>query len=35
MIDKYNAVGVATNSYNKIYRYTGVDPASISRNIPI
>jgi len=35
MIDKYNAVGLAMNSYNNIYRYTGVDPSSVSSSFPI
>ncbi|MBE2190061.1 MAG: hypothetical protein IAE98_11385 [Candidatus Kapabacteria bacterium] len=35
MIDNFNAVGIAMNSYNNIYRYTGVDPSSVTQSFPI
>lgn len=35
MLDKDNILGLAYNPYEYIYRYTGVDPASVAQNFPI
>jgi hypothetical protein len=35
MLDKDNILGVAFNPYEFIYRYTGVDPSSVSQSFPI